>query len=420
MNALSARRDTAVPLTGLRVLDLSGWWAGAFVGFNLAVFGAEVIKLEAIQRVDGSRGRDSFASPLGYEKHPPFLAHNLGKLGITLDLSRPEGRAVLKQLVRTSDVLVNNYGARVMGNFGLTYEVLREENPALIMMSMPGFGMTGPWKDYVGFAYNMEQLSGIAHLTGWPDGPPTNVGSAADPMVGLFGLFAVFAALEHRSRTGEGQFIDVSHLEALTSLVGPEVLDYQMTHVVPTRSGNRSRHAAPSGCYPCKGDDDWVAIAAHGEGQWERLCTALGEPAWCRDERFSTLRSRLAHQDELDELLATWTRERTADEAMRLLQGHGIPAGAVLTPAKLRQDRHLHARNYFQTLDREHVGTQAYDRLAFRVDGAPLDYPRPAPLLGEHNTRVLKELLGIGAQGYGALEAAEVIGNKPVRRGKPA
>ena len=388
------------------------------MGLSLAGFGAEVIKIEAIQRVDGSRGRDSFASPLGYEKHPPFLAHNLGKLGITLDLSRPEGRHVLKQLVRTSDVLVNNYGARVMGNFGLTYEVLREENPALVMMSMPGFGMTGPWKDYVGFAYNMEQLSGIAYLTGWPDGPPTNVGSAADPMVGTFGVFAVLAALEHRTRTGEGQFIDVSHLEALTSLIGPEILDYQMTHVVPARSGNRTKYAAPSGCYPCKGDDDWVAIAVHGEDQWERLCKAIGDPDWCREARFSTLPGRLEHHDALDALLSEWTRHRTADEIMAHLQSCRVPAGAVLTPAKIREDKHLHARNAFQTLDREHVGTHAYDRLPFRVDGKLLDQPRPAPLLGQHNTMVLRGLLGMNAAEFSVLEAAEIIGNKPVRRSK--
>lgn len=403
-----------LPLEGVRVVDLSMWWAGPFATMELAGLGAEIIKVEAIQRVDGYRGGYAAVGQRAWEKTPTFLAFNLGKLDVTLDLSRPEGTALVMGLARAADVVINNYSARVMDNFGLGYPVLRKENPSIIMVSMPGFGADGPWRDYTGFAFNLEQLSGLAYHTGFPDGPPCNLGAAADPIMGMYSAFAVMTALEHRRRTGQGQEVDLAHLEALTAFAAGPVLDYQLNGRVAARAGNLDLAAAPHNFYPCRGQDQWVAISVSGDDEWRRLVKALGGPAWAADPRFADQMGRWKLQEQLDARIAQWTRDKDKKDVMRICQEAGVAAGAALDGHDLLSDPHLAARRFYQRIDRTEAGPQPYPRLPFLVDDEPVPWKSPAPTLGQHNRQVLGGLLGMTEAELSDLERAQVIGTLPI------
>lgn len=404
----------ALPLDSVRIIDLSMWWAGPFATLNLAALGAEIIKVESIQHVDGYRGGYAATGERAWEVAPTFNAFNLGKRGITLDLTRPEGIALLRRLVRIADVIIDNYSARVMENFGLTYPVLRRENPSIIAVSMPGFGSSGPWRNYAGFAFNLEQLSGIAHHTGFPDGPPCNIGAAADPIMGMYGAFAVMTALEYRRKTGRGQFVDLAHLEALTAFSAAPIMDYQLNGRVQSRTGNQHPAAAPHNFYPCRGDDQWVAISVCGDGEWRRLVKVMGGPEWARDSRFADQLGRWKHQEELDRRIAEWTRDKDKHDVMRLLQEEGIAAGAALDARDLLADAHLKERRMYQEIQRQYVGKQPYMRTPYLVDGEPLRWSSPAPTVGQHNREVLEGLLGVAAQEFAELEGKKIVGVAPL------
>ncbi len=408
---------TRLPLEDVRVIDLSHWWAGPYATMNLAGLGAEIIKVESVQRLDGYRGGYSAKGDRPWEAAPTFLAFNLGKKDVTLDLTRPEGVALLLRLVRVADVIIDNYSARVMENFGLSYPMLQKENPGIIAVSMPGFGSSGPWRNYTGFAFNLEQLSGIAHHTGFADGPPCNIGAAADPIMGMYGAFAVMTALEARRATGRGQAVDLAHLEALTTFAAGPVLDYQLNGRVPSRTGNRHPTAAPHSFYACRGEDQWVAIAVYGDEEWRRLVRALGGPAWAQDPRFANELGRWKHQDELDRQIAAWTAGQEKREVMRILQEAGVAAGAALDARDLSQDPHLAARALYQQIDRPYVGTKPYPRPPYLVDGEPLRWSGPAPTVGEHNRQVLQELLGLTGAELARLERDRIIGTAPLGPG---
>ena len=401
-------------LQGVRVIDLSHWWAGPYATMALANMGAEIIKVESIQRVDGYRGGYAAQGQKAWERAPTFLAFNLGKLDVTLDLNRPQGKELLLRLFRVGDVVIENYSARVMANFGLSYENMRKENPTMIYVSMPGFGSTGPWRDYTGFAFNLEQLSGIAHHTGFADGPPSNIGAAADPIMGLYGAFAVMTALEHRLATGEGQLVDLAHLEALTTFAGAPVLERQLTGCLPSRTGNLHPSAAPHGFYPCKGDDQWVAIAVYGDADWERLTAAMGNPTWARDERYADQVSRWNHRDALDGHIGEWTQGMDKHQATALLQQAGVAAGAANDARDLTQDEQLKSRGFFQRMDHEEVGPMPYPRPSYLVDDKPVQWTRPAPTLGQDNRQVLQDLLGVSPSELSALERDGIIGTTPL------
>ena len=398
----------------IRIIDLSHWWAGPFATLELGGMGAEVIKIESVQRVDGYRGGYGAPGERPWEKAPTFNGFNLNKHDVTLDMTRPEGKALFLRLVRVGDVVIENYSARVMDNFGLGYEDLRRENPSIVYVSMPGFGSEGPWRDYTGFAFNLEQLSGIAHHTGYADGPPYNTGAAADPMMGMYATFAVMAALEHRRVTGQGQLVDLAHLEALTAFSGVPVLERQISGTMPTRTGNVDAGAAPHGFYPCRGEDQWVAIAVYDEEQWQRLLKTMGGPEWAGDPRFGDELSRWRNQEALDERIAEWTRGLDKHEAMTLLQEAGVPAGAANDATNLIEDRHLAARGFYQRMDRADVGEHPYPHLPYYVDGKALKWARPAPTLGEHNELVLAEVLGLEPEELRRLAEERIIGTTPL------
>jgi len=408
------RQSSELPLEGLRILDLSAYLSGPYATALLADMGAEVIKIESIQRYDGYR-LFSPLEPGNIEKSSHYNWCNHGKIGITLDLTRPRGVEIFKSLVSISDAVVENFSTRVMANFGLDYPVLKEINPRIIMLSMPCFGTTGPWKDYVGFAHVFEEMSGVVYLTGYADGPPlVSAIGYADSNSGLNGVFALLAALHQRRRTGKGQFIDLSQTEALTCLIGEVILDYCINKRSQGRRGNRHPFMAPQGCYRCRGEDNWIAITVATDSQWENLRLLMGNPHWAADERFSTAKGRLQFQDEIDERMGKWTAGQDRFELMHLLQREGIAAGPMLLLQDLLEDPHLNRRGFYTMVDRDMVGTHPHSCLATKLSRTPGRIRRPAPLLGEHNELVLGELLEMSGEEIAMLEEDRIIGKKPL------
>lgn len=403
-----------LPLEGIRVIDLSRLMAGPTVTMLLGDMGAEIIKVESIQRIDGWRGgRIPQGVDKAYELSPLFNAIARNKLGITLNLTERKGAEVLKRLVKIGDVLVENYTPRVMKNFGLGYPVLQELNPTLVMISMPGYGSTGPRKDYTAFAYPIEEMAGICQLTGFPDGPPLQMGhGGGDGLAGMVGSFAVVAALHYRQRTGKGQYIDLAQCEAVTSLIGETIVDYSLNRRVHKRRGNRHPFMAPHGCYRCQGEDRWVTISVATEEEWMSFCAVLGDPPWAREARFADALSRWQNQDELDKLIEEWTLQRDHIEVMHTLQKAGVAAGAVLDAAELLHDPHLNQRGFYEVVHRERVGAHPYPGLPIRFSKTPGKIRRPSPLLGEYNDYVFRELLGMSSEEVENLAQEKIIGTE--------
>jgi crotonobetainyl-CoA:carnitine CoA-transferase CaiB-like acyl-CoA transferase len=404
-----------LPLAGVRVLDLTSWWAGPLNAQVLATLGAEVIKIEAIQRLDNWRATLADRRvERWWETSPLFNSAQRNKFGITINLADARGAALFKDLVRLSDVVCENYSPRVMPQLGLAWEVLRELNPRLIMISQTGFGSGGPWRDYVSFAQVAETLAGLANLTGAEDGPPAFAGQMlGDTLSALHGALAVLLALAERRRGGCGQRIDLAQLETVVPATAQAQLDYQMNRRVWNRVGNRHPRMAPHGCYPARGEDHWIVIAIDGDDEWRRLIDAMGNPAWCADARFATAAERLRHCKELDELLSGWTRDRDRDELAADLQRRGLKAGPVLSPVDLLADPHLRARGFFQTLEREVVGPQPYPGIGIRFSKTPITIDRPAPTLGQHNDEILRRVLGLSDQQIADLRRDQIIGEWP-------
>src|SRR4051812_47761179 len=267
----------APPLAGVRVLDLTAWQAGPQATMMLADFGADVVKIEAPQRLDGWRGGAGLTVDRAYERNPLWNSINRGKLGLTLDLASDAGRELFLRLVADADVVVENFTPRVMGNLRLGYDALRTVNPRLVMAALSGFGQTGPWRDYVAFAFPTEAVSGLAFLTGPRGGPPTLVGaSVTDAMAAAMGAFAVVAALERREATGEGDYIDLSQIETLTTYIAGELVQSATTGADPERVGNDRPGLCPHGLYPCAPDGQLLAVAVRDDDDWRRLAAAIG------------------------------------------------------------------------------------------------------------------------------------------------
>ena len=405
------------PLEGVRVTDVTQSWAGTYATQFLAGMGAEVIKVETTKWLDPWRGGGT-AGRTGrfWEESPLFNSVNTNKLSVTLDLTHPRGVELFKRLVKISDVVAENYSPRVMKNFGLDYEVLKQVNPGIIMLSMPAHGKTGPWRDYPGFAALFEQMSGLPQLTGYPDGPPrmTDWGFA-DTIGGASGRAALMFALLHRQMTGRGQYIDMSQVEACTSVIGDAIAEYSMNGRIRPRRGNRHPFMAPHGYYRCRGGDFWVAIAVSSDEEWQQFRRALGEPSWTGEERFANSGSRWRNQDELDKLVESWTLRQDHYEVMYSLQQVGVAAGAIPTGPELLADPHLKERGLFQVVDRAVAGSHHYPRSApVILSESPAEKRQPAPLLGEHNQYVLHELLGMSEQEIQSLAEDDIIGTEPL------
>jgi len=376
------------PLTGLRVLDFTWMVAGPYATRIFADFGAEVIKVQSKRT---ARGAES--NPTGY-----FNTWNRNKRGITLDLSHPEAREMVLKLTAKSDVVIENFSPRVMSNWGLDYGKLKEVNPDLIMLSMSAMGQRGPWKDYVAFAPTLHALSGLTHLTSFEKDFPIGLGFAyADIVAGLYAAFAVLAALEYRDRTGQGQYIDLSEYEAISTLMGPALVNASVNDKEILPEGNCPNYieAAPYGCYKCSGEDRWCVIAVSNEEEWQSLCRVLGHPEWMREDRFTTSAKRTGNRKELDELLTKWTIQHTAEEVVSLLQEAGISSGVVQNPEDLSKDPQLMARKFFVRLEHPVLGKTVSDRSPIRFEEDFTADWKAAPQLGEDNRYVFLELLGL-------------------------
>lgn len=402
-----------LPLQGVRIIDACIYWAGPMATVLLADLGAEVIKIESIQRLDYLRLLGGWPTPDGYEFSAVFNGANRNKYGITLNMNHPEGKRIFRKLVETGDIVTENFSPRVMENWGLSYEALKQINPRLIMLSMPGFGTTGPWRNYVTFGPNVEMVSGMPTISGYPGGEPMMTGYVADPAAGLMGAVAVMVALQRRHRTGQGQHIDLSQMEAITSFMGEAIMDYVMNGRLQPRRGNRHPSQAPHGVYRCKGNDQWVTVCVTSEEEWGRFCEAIGSPAWTKEPRFSSVAGRCENHNALDDLIEGWTGQREKHEIMRILQEAGVAAGPVLSYAEVLNDAQLLERAFFETVTRPVTGTHPYPGFPAKLTETPVSIRRPAPTLGQDNEYVLKTVLGMSDEEIRRLADDEVIGTVP-------
>ena len=393
-------------LSGLKVLDLSMFFAGPVCAQILADAGADVVKVESVQRIDGWRGSGTAAGlvtegPIApWESSPYFNWVNRSKRDITLNLTDPRGADIIKQMVKDADVLIENYTPRVMNNFGLSYEVLRELNPNLIMISLSGFGADNSWKDYVAFGMSTEQLSGVSHLTGYPDDEPLFTGmTGGDLYSGVMGAWALLSALYHRTRTGEGQHIDFSQIEACNLYLGDMMTASSMSEYDPGRLGNDRHGVRLQGIFPCL-DDRWIAIT-------------------CENDQELDVLMRAAHIEGLaphgiEEAIKEWTKSQSHIALMEELQSLGISAGAVLNGPELLEDRQLQARDSFMLQNRPGLGTKHYPGQPYRFLLSKEGPNIRAPLLGEHTREVLQERLDLSQSEIDALTDEDVIGTVPI------
>ena len=422
-----AARADGRPLAGLRVLDLTTFWAGPIATQLLAALGADVVRVESIQRPDPQRynTRVPRTEAQWYETAPVFNAPNLDKREVTLNLSMPRGREVFEQLLATADLVVENYTPRVLDNFGLTYERIRAVNPRVILVRMPAFGLDGPWRDRPGFAQTVSQAGGMCWTTGPAADPPMNPGPVCDPLAGIHAMTAALAAIEQRRHTGEGQLVEVPMIDVVLNVTAEQTIEHSAYGQELLRQGNRGPHAAPQGAYRCgptepdgEDTDDWVALAVATDEQWQALAKVVddaGEPGgWAADPALATAAGRHAAADRLDVGLARWCGARDAATVLDVLRAAGVPAEPVV-PAHLADRQQLFtARGYFEEVDHPVVGRKRYPSLPIRLAShtGPW-FTRPAPLLGQHNDEVLAEL-GFDADGLAQLRAEQVIGEVPL------
>ncbi len=410
-----ATDDAASPFAGLKVFDLSTFWAGAYLTCYLGAFGADVIKVESIQRPDGHRYSGSLLrnSDDWYERGPLWQGTNLNKRDITLDLASQAGRELALRLAAEADVVVENFSPRVVEQFGLDYDSLVTINPDVIMVRMPGFGLQGPWRDFVGWALNIEQLAGMSAVTGYPDGPPCNLQGPADPIAGVHATVALLAALEHKRRTGEGQLIEVAQIEVGAAVTAEPVIEYSLTGQVREREGNRHRVFA-QGVYPAGGEDEWVAISVRDDADWATLVDVLGRPELGHDLRFASPEARLKNHDALDEALSAWTAGLPADDVSDMLRRRGVPAERLMTADRMYDVDQLAARGFYTDLEHRLTGRMRFPGWPFRITPGPTRHHRsPSPTLGQHNDEVLGAL-GISDSRLIELRTEGVIGERLV------
>ena len=426
MNALHSKGpQQRLALEKIRVLDLSRIWAGPYCTKLLVDMGAEVIKVESTQVYDSHRGPvnpskgivsypDAEPGEQPWNRNGWFNCLHMNKYGITLDLTGERGRHLFEELVSISDVLIENFRYGSLARLGYTYEELRQHRPDLIYVSMPAFGNTGPWREYLAYGIGQEQLSGMAHMTGYEGEGPIKSGiNHGDPITGSHAAGIILVALRYRRRTGKGMFIDVSQQESAVSLIGAHLLSYQMTGREPWRMGNRSELCAPHNAYPCQGEDAWVTIAVTSDQEWRALCEVMGRNDLARDGRFATVQGRKVLEDEVDKAIRLWTAEKDSYEITHLLQGAGVHAGPVLSAPGLLADPHYRQRGTFVEVEHPWAGKHTYPGVAWKMSRTPGEIRSPAPGLGQHNRVIYHELLGLAEQEIEGLEKDGTIGTVP-------
>lgn len=411
------------PLAGVVVIDFTMGWAGPLCTRTLADLGADVIKIEAIQHPDWWRGLDSRAAYVRgqmYEKAVRFCIMNRNKSGITLDLTRPQGLALAKQLVARADIVVDNFSVDVLRKFGLGYDVLKVLNPRLVMMSMSAFGSNSVYRDCRAYGSTLEQGSGLPSVVGNPGGSPTMSHTAfGDPVGGLNGCAAVLLALIHARTSGQGQFIDLAQIECMMPFAAPWITIQSIAGLPPIRYGNRHPQFVPHGCFRCAGVDNWIIIAATNDDMWRRLALLIGRSDWATDASLKSAEGRRAVEDVIETSIAAWTLTRDADEAMFALQSVKIAAGVARLPVDLLKDRHLRSRAFFQNIHRAFIGLQPQPSMPIREGGGrPCAIRTPAPTLGQHNGEILSDLLGLSEANIAELRRERIIGTAMLSEGQ--
>jgi crotonobetainyl-CoA:carnitine CoA-transferase CaiB-like acyl-CoA transferase len=407
-----------LPFQGLRVLDMTAYWAGPLAGHVLALLGAEVIHLESGRRPDGARliGGVPQTEEHYWEKGPIFAALNTNKKSLTIDLGDPRGIELVRRVIATCDVVVENYTPRVLDQLGLDYDTLRAEKQDLIMLRMPGFGLEGPWRDLSAFAFVIEDASGLTWLTGHPDLLPWEPYCVGDPNAGLHAVFGLMLALRHRERTGEGGLVEAAMVDAAINVAAEQVTEYTASRALLSRGGNRGPMAAPQNVYQVAGpdewgrDDCWVAIAVADDEQWVALRRALGDPEWAAEPAFAKATGRVHGHDRIDAYLQAWCRDRPADEVVELLWSAGVPVGKVVQPHRQPELAQFESRNFFEEVVHPVSGSSRYNTLPMKFSRGPARlHERHAPLLGEHTEELLTEL-GLTRSELDELQADGIIG----------
>lgn len=405
-----------LPLEGIRVVDLTAWWAGPCATHLLGCLGADVVKVESARRPDMMRFASTLTppAPQWWEWGPMAHGVNTNKRGITLDLNHPAGRELLLRLVATADLLVENYTPRVMEQFALDWPTIHRANPRLSMVRMPSFGLDGPWRDRPGFAQTMESLSGMAWLTGFADGPPVLVRGAGDPLAGLHAAFGALLAMAARRATGRGQLVEATMVEAALNATAEQAITYQLTGRLLERRGNRSLGGAvPHGLYRCRGDDTWLALAVTTDRQWRALVEVLEDegvpaPATLPDPASMTARARARNEEEIDRWVEKLAGRTGPGPLADRLAAAGVPAAEVIVPATVRQNPQLRHRRLFEVEAHPVTGEHPVPGLPLRMGQVASWLRRPSPTLGQHNDEVLEEL-GCGAAARADLRAQGVI-----------
>ena len=408
------------PLQGIRIVEMGQLIAIPFAMKMLADMGAQVIRLESTGRLESYRSDSVYQNEVHGEfwnRGANFYEQNRNKLGITLDLARPEGLGILRRLIGISDVFAENFTPRVIKNFGLEYEQLREIKPDIIMVSSTGYGFSGPWANFGATGPATEGAAGLAYATGYRDSAPVMAEIPyVDYTAGEHTVFAVMVALMCRLNTGEGQFIDVSQTQTSAATIPEILLDFAANGREPARIGNGDPVMAPHGCYPCAGEDRWIGIAIADDSEWHSLCGVLDRKDWAADERFASAFGRWRHRDELDRMLNEASRGWEAHSLMQALQAEGVPAGAVLDSKDLLFNAHLTERRFYEVV-KHHPSTEMpplpYAGRPWKMSETPAVPPRAAPLMGEHNEFVLQELLGMTRADVEGLEKEGIIGYAP-------
>lgn len=404
MDGKKGSTETGFTLNHYRVLDLTRAQAGPVCTILLAHMGMEVIKVESAKRHDFMRIIPPYLpGERNLDASGHYAVFNQGKKSVLLDISQPKGLELIKKLIRISDVVVDNFATGVMERLGLSYPEIRKVKPDIIMASLTGFGTTGPYKNYVAFAKPVQAYSGLIGLTGYRDGPPGEPAIAmGDNFLGTYGAFAILSALYHRSKTGEGQFIDVSMAESLICALPEAVMAYDMNGTLPKRMGNRDFLKAPHDVYRCKGEDEWIAVSVSDDEQWHALCNVVTklDPDLCRWE----------NQDEIGKLIEEWTSTQTKHEAMKTLQAAGVAAFPVMNARDLLDDPHLKARDYYTESDMPNAPGKWFGGTSWKMTHTPVGTKRRhAPSEGEDNAYVYGELLGLSEQEINRLKDQKII-----------
>jgi len=395
-----------LPLEGIRVISFG---TGAVIpdfAKILGEFGAEVIKIEAREFPDFMRTIDPDINRVA-----GFNESNRNKRSFGVNLKTEKGREIVRQLIKMSDIVGENFRGGVMRSLGLDYESVRQIKPDIIYISSQGFGGAGPYSHYETYGPMVSAASGMLSIWAHPD-DPYPVGSNSpipDHLASKFAVVAALAALDFRRQTGKGQFIDMAQTEVAAALIGEVYLDYAVNKRIQRPMGNRSPYAAPHGCYRCKGEDQWCAITVFSNEEWQRLCNAIGNPPWTKDPKFADILGRLSNADELDRLLEEWTSSREANEVMKVLQQAGVAAGVVQRAPDAIDDPQLRWRGAIMELDHPVAGKRLYPGIPFKLSGIPPLRSTPAPLLGQHTEEICRELLGMSPPEIKSLKEEGVL-----------